>query len=68
MGERGKAPAPVEIAADMRREWTVEADFVSAIRNGTPVYPNFAQGVSYMEFMEAVALSMERGETIRLPL
>ena len=68
VGERGKAPAPVEIAADMRREWTVEADFVSAIRNGTPVYPNFAQGVSYMEFMEAVALSMERGETIRLPL
>jgi predicted dehydrogenase len=52
----------------LAREWTVEADFVSAIRNRTPVYPDFNDGLAYMEFMEALALSLEQGKTVHLPL
>jgi hypothetical protein len=46
----------------------VEADFVSAVRNGTPVFPSFADGVDYMEFVEAVGRALERRETVTLPL
>lgn len=68
MSKGGGALEPVEVPADMVREWTVEADFVSAIREGTPVYPDFRAGLAYMEFMEAMAMSMEQGKTIHLPL
>lgn len=68
VSKAGGALAPVTVPQDMQRDWTVEADFVSAIRNGTPVYPDFREGLAYMEFMEAVALSMEQGKTINLPL
>lgn len=64
-----KEPPPVvEIPAEQRGDWRVEADFVSAIRNGTPVFPNFAHGVDYMEFVEAVGRAMERTSAVTLPL
>jgi predicted dehydrogenase len=51
------------------RTWQVEADFVSAIRQGTPVtLTDFVTGVRYMEFTEAVARSAQRGEAVLLPL
>ncbi|MCZ6556676.1 MAG: Gfo/Idh/MocA family oxidoreductase [SAR324 cluster bacterium] len=69
MGKAGSgAMEPLAVPEGMGREWTVEADFVSAIRQGTSVYPNFRDGLAYMEFMEAVALSLEQGKTITLPL
>lgn len=58
----------VEIPPDLRGEWRVEADFVSAIRTGTPVYPSFADGVAYMEQVEAVARALAEEHTITLPL
>jgi len=61
-------PQPVEIPAAERGEWRVEADFASAIRQGTPVFPNFQDGVDYMNFVEAVGRSMTEGRTIYLPL
>ncbi|HKI98551.1 MAG TPA: Gfo/Idh/MocA family oxidoreductase [bacterium] len=64
-----KEPPPVvEIPAAVRGEWRVEADFVSAIRNGTPVFPSFADGADYMEFVEAVGRAMEQRQAITLPL
>jgi predicted dehydrogenase len=49
--------------------WRVEAEFVEAIRSGTPVhFTDFATGVSYMEFTEAVARSAQACEAITLPL
>jgi predicted dehydrogenase len=72
---RGAAPGPAEgleeipIPADRERGWRVEADFVDAIREGRPVeLTDFATGVSYMEFTEAVARSAQRGEAVELPL
>jgi hypothetical protein len=72
---RGQAPLAADelpeipIPADKARAWHVEADFVDAIRTGKPVqFTNFATGVAYMEFTEAVALSAETGEPYDLPL
>ena len=53
-----------------RREWTVERDFIDAIRTGdrSRTEPTFEQGVKYMEFLEAVWLSNDTGQKVRLPL
>jgi predicted dehydrogenase len=59
----------IDIPADRAGGWRVEADFVDSIRDGAPVrLTDFATGVAYMEFTEAVALSAERGEPVELPL
>jgi predicted dehydrogenase len=64
-GSLEEVPIPPEKA----REWRVEADFVDAIREGRPVeFTDFATGVQYMEFTEAVARSAQRGEVVELPL
>lgn len=59
----------VAIPAEKARTWRVEAEFVDSIRSGTPVrLTDFATGVRYMEFTEAVARSAEEGSAIDLPL
>jgi predicted dehydrogenase len=73
--QRGGKQGPVEaleevpIPEDKARAWRVEADFVDAIRSGTPIrLTDFATGVAYMEFTEAVARSARLGEMVELPL
>jgi predicted dehydrogenase len=64
-GELVEIPIPDERAG----RWRVEEEFVEAIRGGDPVrLTDFATGVSYMEFTEAVARSAEREEPVELPL
>jgi hypothetical protein len=63
-GELSEIPIP----QDEVREWTVEQDFVDAIRTGKPAETTFYQGVKYMEFTEAVFRSVESGGQVRLPL
>jgi predicted dehydrogenase len=59
----------LDIPAERARTWRVEADFVEAIREGKPIsLTDFATGVSYMEFTEAVARSAKHGEAVALPL
>jgi len=63
--EMQEIPIPLEKA----REWQVESDFVEAIRHGTPItLTDFATGVAYMEFTEAVARSARQGAAVELPL
>ena len=50
------------------RHWTVEQDFIDAIREGKPVSPSFEDGLEYMEFTEAVIRSGEQKCSIDLPL
>src|SRR5206468_1374656 len=64
-GERELRPIP--IPPEMAGEWTVERDFIDAIRGGGPVEPSFYHGLKYMEFTEAVARSAEDGRAIDLP-
>ncbi len=60
---------PIEVPAGERGGWAVESEFITSIRTGTPVrFTDFATGVAYMEFTEAVARSAETGRAIRLPL
>lgn len=59
---------PLPIPPDQRREWTAEADFISAIRTGQrDVSPSFTEGIKYIEFTEAVYRSSETGQAISLP-
>jgi predicted dehydrogenase len=59
---------PLPIPAELVREWTVEADFVRAVREGGPVEPSFRDGTLYMEFTEAVYRAAAAERTVYLPL
>lgn len=59
----------VEIPVDKTGGWRVEAEFIDAIRGrGKVELTDFASGVAYMEFTEAVARSAESGLPVDLPL
>lgn len=58
----------LEIPKELEKTWTVEQDFIDAIREGKPVSPNFYEGLRYMEFVEAVARANEIGQRVSLPL
>ena len=69
-GRRGdSALSPIETAPEKRGEWRVEQEFVNAIRGLEPItHTNFFDGVRYMEFTDAVTISMQTGERVALPL
>ena len=65
----GAALEEILIPPERAGGWRVEAEFVEAIRAGTPIrFTDFATGVAYMEFTEAVARSAQHGVAVPLPL
>ena len=58
---------PIAIPPEEQRDRTMDVEFIEAIRHGTPVAPDFAEGVRYMEFSEAVAQSLYEGRKIPMP-
>lgn len=59
----------LSIPDELCLSWQVEADFVRSIREGDPVeFTDFATGVAYMEFTEAVVRSAREGIAVELPL
>ena len=61
--------AEIEIPAENQGEWRVEEEFINAIRGVEEItHTNFADGVRYMEFTEAVTISAQTGEKVHLPL
>jgi predicted dehydrogenase len=59
----------IPIPPDKARHWRVEEEFIEAIRAGAPIrFTDFAAGVQYMEFTEAVARSAQTGAAVELPL
>ena len=59
----------IEVKPEKQYSWRVEEEFVSCIRQGTPVRrTNFTDAMRYMEFTDAVTLSMQQQRTIKLPL
>jgi predicted dehydrogenase len=59
----------IAIPPEKEGGWRVEADFIESIREGKPVrYTDFASGVLYMEFTEAVVRSAAKGMRVGLPL
>lgn len=58
----GETEQLVPIAPGKRGAWRVEADFIDSIRDGKPVrLTDFATGVKYMHFTEAVWESWSNG-------
>ena len=70
LGATGGAgePAPIAVSAEEERSQTTDREFIDAIRRGGTVSPTFEEGLRYMEFCEAVALSAHSGSAVRLPL
>jgi predicted dehydrogenase len=59
---------PIEVSADEAREWTVEADFIDAVRGGKrTIEPSFWDGLKYMEMTEAIFRSAGTGQTVEMP-
>ena len=58
---------PIAIPEEEAGSQTIDADFIQAIRTGTKVSPDFAAGLRYMEFCEAVALSIKTGNSVSIP-
>ncbi len=67
MTEGEAAMHPIEMPLSEQRDRTMDAEFIEAIHSGTQVSPDFAEGVRYMEFCEAVAQSVYEGKTISMP-
>ena len=69
-GRRGdSALEEIVIPEDKQGGWRVEEEFINAIRGIEPVtHTNFFDGVRYMEFTDAVNISMQTGERVTLPL
>jgi predicted dehydrogenase len=69
-GKRGAAGLePIAIPDSERGGWRVEEDFIAAIRDERPVtHTDFATGVRYMQFTEAVARSSRHQMPVLLPL
>ena len=57
----------IEVPDDEVRLQTTDAEFVNAILHGGPIEPDFEEGVRYMEFTEAVAISAHTGQAVTLP-
>ena len=59
----------IRIPPEEEGAWRVEEEFINAVRGMEPIkYTTFEDGVRYMEFTEAVNISMDQGRTIPLPL
>jgi predicted dehydrogenase len=64
----GRALDDVEIPNELAREWTVENDFLEAVKssgNARP-HPTFEDGVAYMRVVQAVADSRARNEWVAI--
>jgi predicted dehydrogenase len=61
-------PADIPFPPEEAGGWRAEADFVASVREGAPVTrTDFATGLRYMEFTEAVARSADSGRAVELP-
>ncbi|ULL14438.1 gfo/Idh/MocA family oxidoreductase [Paenibacillus sp. H1-7] len=56
----------IAIPDDKLKPWTVEADFIRAIRQGTKGAPSFRDGALYMAFTQAITDSMRSGRRVEL--
>jgi predicted dehydrogenase len=63
------ALSELSIPASEEGRWNVEEDFIDAIRNnGEVTLTDFETGLAYMEFTDAVWMSLDEGRLVDLPL
>ena len=58
---------PIFIPEAEIRTQDTDSQWIRAILEGTSVSPDFEEGMRYMEFSEAVALSLKSGDMVSLP-
>jgi predicted dehydrogenase len=69
LGRQGGAMSALVIDPKKRGDWRVEAEFVNAVRGREAVtHTDFVTGVKYMEWTDAVTLSMRERREVQLPL
>ena len=69
----GEDLKPIDVPTDRQTVWTVEEDFIAAVRaaragkpaKDRPVRPDFTEGLLYMRKVEAVHQSAESGRSVR---
>ncbi|MEQ1748525.1 MAG: Gfo/Idh/MocA family oxidoreductase [Prosthecobacter sp.] len=67
LGKPGSAVEIVPVPYEMQREWTVERDFIQAVRDPSAPRPkpDFTEGVCYMRVVEAVWEAMETRAAVK---
>ncbi|MDJ0955205.1 MAG: Gfo/Idh/MocA family oxidoreductase [Arenicellales bacterium] len=66
---RHKKLSTVKIPKSKRGKWRVEEEFINAINGREHItHTDFATGVKYMEWTDAVTKAMRTGKTVHLPL
>jgi hypothetical protein len=69
LGKRGGAMSALAIDPAKAGAWRVEEEFVNAVRGREPVtHTDFVTAVKYMEWTDAVTLSMRERREVQLPL
>jgi predicted dehydrogenase len=68
VGKRGETPTAVPIPLEMQREWTVEKDFIAAVRDPAAPRPkpDFTEGIRYMRVVNGVWDSMDQRATVKV--
>jgi predicted dehydrogenase len=63
-----KQPEKICIPESLEQRWSVEEDFISAVRSPTGIvpHPTFTDGVLYMKVVQAVADSLEQKREIEI--
>lgn len=67
LGKPGGSLEVVPVPTEMQREWTVERDFIQAVRDPSAPRPkpDFTEGVCYMRVVEAVWQAMENRAAVK---
>lgn len=66
---RNKRLTPVKIPRSKRGSWRVEEEFINAIRGSEAItLTDFATGLKYMEWTDAVSRAVRTGNLVHLPL
>jgi hypothetical protein len=69
LGKKGGAMGALAIDPAKRGGWRVEEEFINAVRGREVVtHTDFVTAVKYMEWTDAVTLSMRKRREVQLPL
>lgn len=68
VGRRGETPVSVPIPSELQREWTVERDFIAAVRDPAAPRPkpDFTEGIRYMRVVNGVWDSLDQRATVKV--
>lgn len=68
LGKRGGKMESLTIPSEMQRTWTVERDFIAAVRDAKAPRPrpDFGEGMNYMRVVHAVWQAMESQAAVRV--